>query len=327
MTAVRVTIAEMKESHVDAAVELFRAAYQRERVFSPLLPCDPLGGQEAVATSIHADLANPGVVALDGERLVGYLCMSARFPFKGQQAALVREHGHATVLDQSRLLYQELYAALAELLVRKGIHLHIIAHFSGDQELKGTLFQLGFGAFLAESLRDLSPVATPSTIASVEPEREPRALLSLEREHRRYYRQSPIFLIKDDSEPAAFADLQERLDNGQMFFVCRELQAAESGLEEPCAYMIVGRCTGDQEGHLLSGSNSAQIYSAYARPSARGKGIGKALLSTCVDWARREHYDRLFVEHETANLLGSRFWDRHFAPYLYFSMRYVENRL
>jgi hypothetical protein len=49
-----------------------------------------------------------------------------------------------------------------------------------------------------------------------------------------------------------------------------------------------------------------------------------ALLNACIGWARAQNFERLMVEHETANLLGSAFWGRHFSPYLTFSMRCVE---
>lgn len=56
---------------------------------------------------------------------------------------------------------------------------------------------------------------------------------------------------------------------------------------------------------------------------ARGA-VGAALLDACVAWARERGFERLMVEHETANLAGSAFWGRHFRPYLTFSMRYAE---
>ena len=154
--------------------------------------------------------------------------------------------------------------------------------------------------------------------ALIEPLDDPEELVALEMEHRRYYRQSPIFLTKDDSREAALAGLHEDRSSGKTVLVYRDHG-------KPSAYMSVGPCTGEQEGHLLLASNTAQVCSAYATPSVRGRGIGKALLQGCVDWARRCGYERLFVEHETANLAGTG-WARHFAPYLHFSMRYVEAR-
>jgi GNAT superfamily N-acetyltransferase len=95
----------------------------------------------------------------------------------------------------------------------------------------------------------------------------------------------------------------------------------------PAAYFIVGPCRGQGEGLLLAETRTAQICSAYARPEVRGKGVGTALLDRCVRWARAHGFERLFVEHETANIPGTAFWRRHFSPYLYASMRYVDSTL
>lgn len=46
-----------------------------------------------------------------------------------------------------------------------------------------------------------------------------------------------------------------------------------------------------------------------------------------MTWARDAGFDRMFVEHETANLEGGAFWRRHFSPYLVFSMRYVDRTI
>jgi GNAT superfamily N-acetyltransferase len=97
--------------------------------------------------------------------------------------------------------------------------------------------------------------------------------------------------------------------------------------DKPCAYMIVGTSTIDAEGFLLQHTNTAQSKSAYAQPHVRGKGVGKALLQYAITWSQEHGYDRVFVEHETANFYGGRFWCKHFTPYLYFSMRYIDNRI
>jgi GNAT superfamily N-acetyltransferase len=88
---------------------------------------------------------------------------------------------------------------------------------------------------------------------------------------------------------------------------------------------MVGHCAGKNQGFLLRDSGTAQVLSAYAEPEVRGRGVGRALLGACLQWASRQGCSRLLVEHETANISGSRFWQRHFDPYLCFSMRYVED--
>jgi GNAT superfamily N-acetyltransferase len=91
--------------------------------------------------------------------------------------------------------------------------------------------------------------------------------------------------------------------------------------------MIVGESTIDGEGFLLAQTNTAQIKSAYARPEVRGKGVGAALLQHAIEWSQQQGYDRIFVEHETANIYGGNFWGTYFSPYLYASMRYTDTTL
>lgn len=91
--------------------------------------------------------------------------------------------------------------------------------------------------------------------------------------------------------------------------------------------MIVGESTIDGEGFLLEQTNTAQIKSAYARPEIRGKGIGTALLQRAIQWSQQQGYERVFVEHETANIYGGNFWGKYFSPFVYSSMRYVDNAL
>ncbi len=81
----------------------------------------------------------------------------------------------------------------------------------------------------------------------------------------------------------------------------------------------------DAELYLLAKTNTAQIKSAFIKPKFRNKNVGSALLQHTINWAKENGYDRLAVEHETANFFGGNFWKKHFDSYLFFSMRYIEN--
>jgi hypothetical protein len=50
-------------------------------------------------------------------------------------------------------------------------------------------------------------------------------------------------------------------------------------------------------------------------------------LQHAIEWSRQQGYERLFVEHETANIYGGNFWSSYFRPYLYASMRYIDTTL
>ena len=306
-------------AHIPAAIELLETAYQQEQGSNPLLPGMSLALQTRIEQALQRALHYPCVGICSGGQLLGYMCICAQFDFKGQQAAIVREYAHASVPKDKEFLYQHLYAALGEELVSRGIHLHAVCHLAGDEVLRDALFQLGFGALIEEQLRDLEEVPNPAAVEVVR-EGNFEEITELAREHARYYRDSPIFLIKDDSPAAIREALAQHRQDGDALWVY-----LENG--EPAAYFIVGPFTGEEEGFLLQGTSTGQIKSAYAKPEVRGRGIGKALLQHSVQWAKEQGYDRLLVENETANLYGGNFWRNHFSPYLYGSIRYVDSKL
>jgi GNAT superfamily N-acetyltransferase len=309
-------VVPLEPSHLAAAVDLVDRAYQAERESSPRLPAELLGDRRRILPDIEGCLANGCVGALDGGELVGFMGVAAYFFFKGQKAAFVPEYAHAARADDKAAVYRALYEGLGEILAARQTQLHLIGHFAGDRVLWDTLFLFGFGALVAENLRDLSPVVGAADVP-IRQEPDFAVVEALEIEHRNYYRAAPIFLMKDASVEQVRAGLAEHQQAGDVLFVYwKEGQ--------PAAYFTVGPCRGLEEGYLLRDSNTAQILAAYARPDSRGKDIGKALLNRALAWAREQGYARMFVEHETANVYGGPFWRKHFDPYLYFSMRYVE---
>jgi GNAT superfamily N-acetyltransferase len=317
MSTSAIRTAPLGERDLEPALGLLREACAGERRHSPLLPPVLLGDPRQAEPSLKTCVAKGCVGAYRGDRLCGFMGVADFFPFKGLPAALVSELCHAADgASETGEVYESLYTALGETLRAKGARLHIVAHFAGDAALQQTLYRLGFGAFLAEELRDVSEIRSPGDIAVRQVE-DIRSILDLEVEHRSYYGSSPIFLTKDAGRESVERDLLAAQRDGAAMFV-----HDEGG--NPSACFHVARCKGREEGRLLRGTNSAQILSACARPGARGRGVGQALLSACVGWARAQGFERLMVEHETANLLGSAFWGRHFSPYLTFSMRCVE---
>jgi GNAT superfamily N-acetyltransferase len=310
-------IVPFENKKTDEAINLFRAAYQLEKKSNVLLPDRALHDKAWIKQAMLQTNCNSGVAALSGDNLVGYMLANFQFDFKGQQAVIIREYSHASISKDKEIIYQLMYGSLGEQLISRGINLHIIWHFAHDDVLKDTLFQLGFGAFIAGQLRDLSPIESAKITHIVE-ETDFMSVANLHLEQSEYYLDSPIFVRKNTNLKSIKEDLAKHAEQGHTLLVYYEKKT-------PLAYFILGARDESGEGFLIQDSGTAQIMSAYAQPCARGKGIGKTLLAKSVDRAREQGFLRLFVSHETANIYGGNFWRKHFKPFLYCSMRYIDN--
>jgi GNAT superfamily N-acetyltransferase len=313
------TLVPLTKEYLEPAIELFIDNYKHEQEKSPLLPSRVIDDPDWIRHALQSRLTNPGVAIVHQHQVLAYMVTGALFPWKGQQAAFVPEYCHSAVVTNKREYYQRMYMYLAQEWVSNHTHLHIIGHFAHDKSLQETFYQLGFGAILAEQLRDCSAVDGQHEMSIVE-EHDVSKLIDLQIEHNRYYPKAPIFILKPTEKHDVLADLETHARQGDVFFVYYDH-------DEPCAYMIVGESARDGEGFLLQQTNTAQIKSAYARQDIRGRGIGKALLQSAIQWSQQHGYERVFVEHETANFYGGNFWCKHFTPYVYFSMRYIDNTI
>jgi GNAT superfamily N-acetyltransferase len=229
----------------------------------------------------------------------------ATFNFKNQKTAMVPEYGHNAVGEDRNELYRLMYMKLSARWIRDKIHLHIIGHFAHDNELTDTLFQLGFGAILSERLRDLSPV-THDHKFRIQYVHDLAKLVELAQEHRQYYLEAPIFIKKNPEPEAILSDLKDHVEHGDRFLVYYEQDV-------PAGYLTIGALKKKGEGFLLRDTNTAQVKSAFIKPFFRGKGAGAALLDEAIAWARDDGFDRLFVEHETANYYDGQFWQKYFS--------------
>lgn len=312
-------IKDFSTKDIPDAAELFLHSYKREKEQNTFLPEDIITDPQLIISSLQLALQNPGVVAYENNRLIGYMLTRSTFSYKNQNAAMIPEYGHSAIHESQDELYKLMYMRMSDKWIQQNIHLHIIGHFAHDEMLTDTLFQLGFGAIISEKLRDVSPIASDPNIV-IQVENNPRTITKLEQELRYYAHSAPIFITKNTELEAIVSDLTNHVKNGDTFLVYYVNDV-------PVGYFCIGTSTKHGEGFLLQDTNTAQVKSAVITPSFRGKGIGTALLNGAVTWARSNGFDRLFVEHETANYSGSKFWEKYFTSYLYFSMRYIDNTI
>jgi hypothetical protein len=227
------TLIPLSEAHLETAVHLFIDNYRQEKEHSPLLPDRVIKEPDWIYGELQPLLTNPSVMVVEQNKVLGFMVTGEQFHWKGQQGAIVLEHCHGAVRANRQALYQQMYMYLAQQWVNEGIHLHLIRHFAHDSLLQETLFQLGFGAILAERLRDFSSIGEERPSATIRVETDISNLLPIQLEHNRYYPQSPIFISKSIDEQEVLSDLQEHVGQGDVFFVYDHQG-------QPGGYCIVG---------------------------------------------------------------------------------------
>jgi hypothetical protein len=242
------TLIPFTQDHLESARNLFLESYSREREHSPLLPSRIFDEPEWLLETFQSLMTNPSVAIVYQNQLIAYMLTGFQFPFKGQNAVLVPEYCHATIMADKSTLYQRMYLHLAQEWTNSQRYVHAIGHFAHDTILQETLYQLGFGAIVAEQLRDLSAIDTVPGITIIE-EQDIEKLTPLHLEHKAYYKASPIFILKSTNKDEIVSELESFLRNGDVFLVYYEGN-------EPCAYMIVGTSTIDGEGFLLQHTNT-----------------------------------------------------------------------
>jgi GNAT superfamily N-acetyltransferase len=191
--------------------------------------------------------------------------------------------------------------------------------FAHDREAVDTWFWNGFGHRCVDAIRPLTPV-----IAGKLPEYSIRRITSadvdlilpIEREHSKYYSQSPMFMcVFRLPERKELADWLSQENN--------YLWAAFDG-DRPVAYMKV---TSGGETFVSDDPEMLNICSAYSIESVRGTGVGALLLSHIIQWLSENGYKRCGADFESFNRYGSRFWLKHFEPFTYSLFRRLDERI
>jgi GNAT superfamily N-acetyltransferase len=313
-------IIPLRDTHLDDAATLVSARYRALRERVPLLPPK----YEEVGT-LHSMLYeftrhSPGVAALRGGRLVGFLAGMVLPIFRGKRSVLSPEWANGAELSESRRLYEEMYRELSARWVANGCFTHVTVLMGADQDGLDAWQWLGFGLAAVDAVRGLEQVRAPTmdirirrgTVDDIED------ASALGEALERHMASAPTYLAYDQrTQRQGYATwLRERAN---------ALWLADDG-GEAIASMGIGPANPDAC-TIIRDDKTASIVSAYTRVQARGRGIGSALLNQSLKWARSEGYERCAVDFEPMNIVAARFWMRHFDPICYALMRCVDERI
>ncbi|MGD9050017.1 MAG: GNAT family N-acetyltransferase [Anaerolineae bacterium] len=319
-------IVPLEGKHLPDAAGLASARYRALREQVPAMPTryeDP-----GSTLPWLQDLASqaPGVAAIRNGRLAGFLLGMVIPQFRGKRGVFSPEWANAADLEDSRWLYEEMYARLSARWVADGCVTHLISLLAHDRPGIEGWHGLGFGLAAADGVRavdstpDLDPVPGPNTEieirqASPDDVEQMRDLLTALVRH---MMSAPTFLFR--REP-------DRLDEHAAWLAdpANALWLAWQG-DSVVAGMGQGPANPDAC-DVIADDRTTSIVSAYTQPSARGGGIATALLDRVLARAREGGFERCAVDWEPMNILAHRFWTRHFQPVCYALARQIDERL
>lgn len=323
-----------------ACAALLAGKHRRARQRQAMLPErfeDTAACEEALGTFLEAG-AEVWVAERDGAP-VGYLGGTRSMPAPGSFGAQygasrgisVPDAGHALAEDEPPTeTYRALYGAAAEHWADDGFFNHTVTVRPADAEAREAWFMLGFGANVTFCTRDTSPLGPSSNgeRAGIEVHAASLEELSLVRHFDElealHHRASPIMWPFMAREVAAAVEAFQRAslegEENRIFLATREGQ--------PLAMHFVIRKDGGFGAPISRPDNSVYLYQAIVEPGARSEGVGTALLSHTLDWARGEGFEWLNLHYASMNPSGAPFWQRHgFEPLEISVQRRLDERI
>jgi GNAT superfamily N-acetyltransferase len=312
-------IAPLREEHLERASALVSSRYKGLRHQVPSLP--PCYAEVSTLLPLlnHIAEAGPGVAAIRGGRLVGFLTGWLLPSFRGKRSAFSPEWANAADLEDSRRIYEEMYAHLSASWVADGYSTHLISVLVNDHNGLVGWHWLGFGMIAADAVRDLQPAQGHDADVDIRranlQDLEHVMMLSKALEH--HLAAPPTFLANPQERDQGYHEEWLR-DPGKAVWL------AHRGTEA-VAYMKLGPAS-DDACTVIYDEKTSSILGAYTKEEARGRGIATALLKVSLEWARAAGYERCAVDFEPMNPWAARFWLRHFEPVCYTLVRTVDER-
>jgi GNAT superfamily N-acetyltransferase len=265
----------------------------------------------------------PGAVALDASgELLGYI-IGAKVPnFRSTQLGVhVPEWANGAIGPDRFTVLRRLYEYISTKWVDNGCFVHAVTAYAHDEIALETWFRTAFGMICGDAVRELVPVS--GGIASDIEIRQAGAedidlCLPMIHEHQRYYPTAPLFMpLTSLSDRAHIEEWLGR--NKHVLWL-----ALDQG--EPIGY-FESSPSHPKARHLIFDEGTCSICGAFVRPGTRKRGVGAALLTSVIEWAKENGHQRCAVDYETHNIHGSSFWRKHFAEVAISVMRHIDERV
>lgn len=314
-------IIPFRTEHLSEASELFIENFRQLRQAVPETPAafEDLAFVRERLAGLFGQC--PGLVALDGDQLVGYLGWFLVDDLRGtgRKGAYCPEWGHATTERNRPAIYRGLYRAAAALWTEAGCKMHALTLLASDQVGVQVWFWNGFGLTVVDGIRGMEPLgAFPSPQLPVRKAvaAEAEALSRLDAEHCRHYSEAPIFMAPREGEAP-----EQRV--AFMQAGANSIWAAYDG-DEPIGF-IQFEADYDDACTLVRSADRIAVTGAYVRPEYRGLKLAQIILSSALQDYARAGFQRCSVDFESFNPEAATFWMRHFKPVCYSLIRVPES--
>ena len=323
-----------RTKHLEPASVLLAERHARDRERDPRLPAayDVPEACRAVIEQALDDMLATGVVAKDGDDIVGFAIGSTQvfpqthflasfFPLRGLS---IGHSAHAAAPGREHDVYRQMYGALADHFVALGYFDHTIHVSASDDAIVQAMFTLGFGRSMAAAVRGVDPTEKPAADVEVHQAsaEDAEVVNRLAEELTLHHARSPIFnpFIRE-SDPAAHemqAGLLAAADENAHWVAYENGRAVGMNTFMPATFLAP----------LTLPEKTIYLFQGIVTQDARAGGVGTAILSKGIEWAREKGYDHVALHFASANIQGARFWlGSGFIPVEFGLRRRIDDRI
>jgi len=311
----------LEKSFLEEAVSIALTEYDEERGVVKDLPQNDY---REVVYNLLSDMIdhNPGIAALDGSKVVGFLTCYAPIEnfFGKEKGAFSPIHAHGAIKKDRNLIYSKLYQKAAKKWVDEGILSHGIAIYAHNTTAVESFFRNGFGLRCIDAIASIDiKITKHENIEDVKMEEitldKLDCLLPLKNKLISHLSKSPVFLTYNKFD-------REKLKSQSTARMSRFFTA--SSKEKVIGYIEI---TGSGENFTCDDKGTINICGAYLGEEYRGRGIFDLLLSFMFKKLQQEGYQRCGVDYESFNPAADKFWTKYFTPYTYSMTRRIDERI
>ena len=314
-------IVDFTERHIEQALIIAGKNYESERKYIDILP------ENIDLPDFSPFVQNGlGVAALDGEKMLGYLCCYEPYEnaFRSTNAIGVWSPIHANgIIDRE---HKNVFAKMYQEAAKKWVHLkatsHVISFYAHNEYIQNELYRYGFGLRCVDSIRAMNEIDV----------KENTQFDISELEHSEFHLIFPIGLLLTEhltQSPMFMRYPDDKIEDGH------EYKFAKWQIEEEYRY-FVAKATGKiiayvkihDEGENFIGDvdHMKHIHGAYCFPEYRGQGIIQDILNFMIKKLRDENIQLLGVDYESFNPTASGFWMKYFTEYTHSVVRRIDDR-